>query len=80
MNCRLNFVHIRIKIEIMTTLQEIEAAIQSLPESDLIRFQQWFYAFEDKVWERKLHTNSAPLKHLADQALRDFHDGKCTEL
>lgn len=64
----------------MTTLKDIEAAIQSLPESDLIRFQQWFYAFEDQVWERKLQTNPVPLKNLADQALRDFRDGKCTEL
>ncbi|MBN2375747.1 MAG: hypothetical protein JXD22_05075 [Sedimentisphaerales bacterium] len=64
----------------MTTLRDIEAAIQSLPESELARFQQWFYAFEDDLWERKLQTNPVPLKNLAEQALQDFRDGKCTEL
>lgn len=64
----------------MTTLQDIEAAIQALPENDLARFQQWFYAFEDQAWERKLQNNSSVLKSLADQALQDFHNGKCSEL
>ena len=64
--------------ESMTKLNDIEAAIQSLPESDLVRFQQWFYAFEDQVWERKLRDNPTLLKKLANQALQDFRDGKCS--
>ncbi len=66
----------------MTTVQEIEEAVAHLPDQDLGKFRSWFDGFDAKAWDRQLERDaqSGKLDGLADQALRDLADGRCTEL
>lgn len=64
----------------MTTLQEIERAIESLPADQLSELAEWFYGFEDRIWQQKLTSGESKLNALADQALEDHRQGKSTEL
>ena len=38
----------------MTRVEEIEAAVASLSRDDFSRFTEWFYGFEDRLWEEKV--------------------------
>jgi hypothetical protein len=66
----------------MTTVQEIEKAVKSLPMPELYKFREWFEKFDAETWDRQfekdIHTGK--LNHLADQALKDHKEGRCTEL
>lgn len=66
----------------MTTVQEIEAAVARLPGSELDRFREWFIKFDTAEWDRKFEEDarSGKLDYLADQALDDLAQGRCSEL
>ena len=66
----------------MTTVQEIENAVAHLPDPDLGRFRAWFAQFDAKAWDREFEEDarSGKLDSLADQALRDLAQGRCSEL
>lgn len=67
---------------IMTTIQEIENALESLPKEKLVEFRNWYSQFDDDRWdeqfEQDVHTGK--LDKLAEEALRDFDSKRCTEL
>jgi hypothetical protein len=64
----------------MSTVQDIEEAIQELPEKDLVALRAWFAEFDAGTWDRQFEQDAAGgrLDALADEALRDLHDGRCT--
>lgn len=66
----------------MSTVQEVEDAVRSLPPGDFAVFRDWFAEFEAEVWDRQLEEDAAAgrLDALADEALADLRDGRCTEL
>ena len=66
----------------MSTIQEIEAAVQKLPSRDLAVFRAWFEAFDAAGWDRDLAGDIAAgrLDPLADEALRDLRDGRGKDL
>ena len=66
----------------MSTIQEIEDAIRQLPEDDLAAFRAWFAEFDAAAWDRQFERDVAEgrLDALADEALRDAREGRCTEL
>jgi hypothetical protein len=66
----------------MTTVQEIEKAVAHLPEPELDKFREWFEKFDADLWDRQLEKDvqSGKLDGLADQALKDLEEGRCTEL
>ena len=66
----------------MTTIQEIEKAIQKLPPQDLKEFRDWFDAFEANQWDSQfeLDVNSGKLDNFAEQAISEFDNGKCSKL
>jgi hypothetical protein len=66
----------------MSMVQEVEQAVSRLSPEDLARFRQWFERFDAKVWDKQFEhdASSGGLDRLADQAIADFHAGKCTEL
>jgi hypothetical protein len=66
----------------MTKIQEIENAVSQLPESDLDKFRSWFDEFDSKVWDRQFadDVHSGRLDSLADQALRNLKNGRCSPL
>jgi uncharacterized protein YfaT (DUF1175 family) len=66
----------------MSTTEEIESAVSGLPPEELGRFRAWFERFDAESWDRQWEQDAAAgrLDHLAEQAIRDFCQGRCTEL
>jgi hypothetical protein len=66
----------------MSTVQEIEHAVRQLSPEDLAVFRAWFAEFDAAVWDRQFEEDVATgrLDALADEALRDLREGRCTDL
>ena len=66
----------------MTTVQEIENAVAHLPDPDLGMFRAWFAEFDANAWDREFEgdARSGKLDRLADNALEDLSQGRCSEL
>lgn len=66
----------------MSTVQEIQEAVSQLPTEDLAAFRQWFAEFDAALWDRQLEADVAAgrLDQLAEEALRDLREGRCTDL
>jgi hypothetical protein len=66
----------------VSTIEEIEQAVQQLPPEQLAAFRAWFAEFEAAAWDRQIENDvsAGRLDALAHEALRDLHDGNCTDL
>lgn len=66
----------------MQTVKEIETAIQQLSDDQLRRFRSWFENFEAARWDRQFEEDVAAgrLDSLAEKALKDLREGRCTDL
>jgi hypothetical protein len=66
----------------MQMVQEIQLAVSQLSLEELARFREWFDEFEARVWDKQFEADakSGKLDKFADQAIADFHAGKCEEL
>jgi len=66
----------------MTTVYEIETAVAHLPQQGLTEFRAWFDAFDAKNWDDQIQTDavSGKLDALANEALRDFSEGRSRSL
>ena len=66
----------------MSTVHDIEDAVRRLPPHDLAAFRAWFAEFDAEAWDRQLEADVAAgrLDALAEEALRDLREGRCTEL
>lgn len=66
----------------MSTVSEIEAAVQRLSPNDLEAFRAWFAEFDASQWDRQIEQDVAAgrLDALADEALRDLDVGRCKNL
>ena len=66
----------------MSTIEEIEQAVQDLSPEQLAAFRAWFAAFDAAIWDRKIEADAAAgrLDALAREALDDLHQGRCTDL
>lgn len=66
----------------MSTVHEIEDAVRRLDPNDLAAFRAWFAEFDAEVWDRQFDEDVAAgrLDALAEEALRDLREGRCTDL
>lgn len=66
----------------MGTVKEIEEAIRRLAPADLEAFRAWFAEFDAEAWDRQLEADVAAgrLDRLAEEALADLRQGRCTDL
>jgi len=66
----------------MSTIQEIEDAIRKLPDEELATLRAWFAEFDAASWDRQFEQDVAAgrLDALADEALVDLREGRCTDL
>jgi DNA phosphorothioation-dependent restriction protein DptG len=66
----------------MSTIQEIEKAISQLSESDRAKLRDWFENLDQDEWDRQIAADEATgrLNSLADEALKDLREGRCTDL
>jgi hypothetical protein len=69
-------------IGLMSTLEEIEAAVQQLPPAKRAEFRAWFQSFDATDWDQQMEDDitSGSLDWLADEAMSDSQAGRCSEL
>lgn len=66
----------------MSTVRDIENAVEHLPEDQLREFRTWFERYDSEKWDAELEKDvrSGKLDGLAGEALSDFDCGKCSDL
>jgi hypothetical protein len=66
----------------MSTIEQAESSVSQLSAAELRQFRAWFEAFDAELWDQQFtdDATSGRLDGLADQAIRDFKAGRCTEL
>ncbi len=66
----------------MSAVQEIEDAVRRLSADELAAFRAWFTEFDATQWDRQFEEDvaSGRLDRLAEEALRDLREGRCTDL
>ena len=66
----------------MSTATEIERAIERLPPEELAQFRAWFAEFDGAQWDRQFEqdVSAGRLDALADEAVSDLRQGRCTDL
>lgn len=66
----------------MSTIKEIEAAVSKLSPQELSTFRTWFAEFDAEAWDKQLaqDVTAGRLDALADEAVRDLREGRCTDL
>jgi hypothetical protein len=64
------------------SVQDLEAAVSSLPREDLSAFHQWFEEFIADAWDQQIEDDikAGRLDHLVAEADREFEAGRCTPL
>jgi hypothetical protein len=70
------------KIGFMSTLEEIEAAVQLLPPAKRAEFRAWFFSFDASDWDQQMEDDmtTGRLDWLANEAISDSLSGRCSEL
>jgi hypothetical protein len=65
----------------MSTVHEIEEAIQKLSPDQQAVLRAWFAEFDATEWDRQIEADVAAgrLKWLADEARADLRAGRCTD-
>jgi hypothetical protein len=66
----------------MSTLEQIEAAILTLPLDEFQRLRQWFSDVNYELWDDQLEQDVAngKLDALAEEAIAEFKAGYCREI
>jgi hypothetical protein len=66
----------------VTTVQEIENAVAHLPDPDPGTFRAWVAEFDANAWDGEFEEDarSGKLDRLADKALENLSQGRCSEL
>jgi hypothetical protein len=66
----------------MGSIQEIQRAISHLSPEELAAFRAWFIEFDARLWDQQFEGDVAAgrLDKLAEEALQEFRERRCTEL
>lgn len=66
----------------MSTVSEIENAVQNLSPQDMRTFREWFLDHDAVTWDKQFaeDVSTGRLDALADEALKDLREGRCKEL
>lgn len=66
----------------MITLQEIEVAIQRLPESDIRQLSGWLQSYMEEMWDRQIESDleSGKLDHIIARAEADISANRVKNL
>jgi hypothetical protein len=66
----------------MTTVEDIERAVEQLTHDKLAKFRAWFEQFDAAHFDRKVEQDArnGKLDGLAEEALREYRDGRTREL
>ena len=66
----------------MSTVKEIEEAISHLSEEEYQAFRAWFEEYENQQWDSqfKKDVESGRLDNMAQEALKEYDAGNCSDL
>ena len=66
----------------MTVISEVEVAVAKLSREYLSTFCDWFHVFDAEAWDKQFEDDVAAgrLDALAEEALLDLLEGRCTDL
>ncbi|MBC8245210.1 MAG: hypothetical protein H8E20_12535 [Verrucomicrobia bacterium] len=66
----------------MHAVEDIEKAIEQLPENKLQQFRAWYEKFDMEPWDKQIEedANSGKLDAITQAALADHKAGKSSEL
>jgi hypothetical protein len=65
----------------MLTLEQIEAAILTLPSKEFKRLRQWFFDLDYQRWDEQLQDIAdGKLEALAEEVIAEFKAGRCCEI
>ena len=66
---------------VVGTVKEIEEAVSNLRPDELAAFRAWFAEFDAAAWDQQIERDIAAgrLDRLADEALEDLRQGRCTD-
>lgn len=66
----------------MSTVEDIERAVERLSPEQLAAFRTWFAEYNAAGWDRQLEQDvaSGRLDQLADEALKDHREGRSSSL
>ena len=66
----------------MSTVLDIEQAIQHLSPDQLGELRQWFADYDAEAWDRQIEQDiqSGLLDELGEEALKDSREGRCKDL
>jgi len=66
----------------MSTVVEIEKALQTLPVEDAWKIADWLQDYLDEKWDRQIDGDIAAgrLEKLADKAMQDYQAGRIKPL
>jgi hypothetical protein len=66
----------------MSTLEEIERAVESLPPDKLAQFRTWFDQFEAALFDAKIarDAENGTLDRLVAESEQDFHEERYNEI
>ena len=66
----------------VSTVAEIESALQKLPVDDAWKVADWLQEYLDAKWDKQIDADisTGKLDKLADEALEDYHAGRVKPL
>jgi hypothetical protein len=66
----------------MSTLQQLETAVQDLSLADLAQFRKWFTEYDGEVWDQQIEADAlaGKLDQPAEVALREDVEGRTSDI
>ena len=66
----------------MTEMEELEYRVQNLAKGDFSKFREWFYHFENDLWDEQIRADfkAGKFDPLIEKARAEFSQGKVREL
>jgi hypothetical protein len=66
----------------MSEVEELEVRIRNLPSQELAKFRDWFYQFENELWDQQIKSDfkAGKFDKLVEKARAEFAQDKAREL
>ncbi|MBC7852332.1 MAG: hypothetical protein IAF94_02760 [Pirellulaceae bacterium] len=66
----------------MSEVQELQMRIRNLPSEDRALLREWFYEFDNELWDRQIQADfkAGKFTSLIDEARKEFAEGPVREL
>jgi hypothetical protein len=66
----------------MSQVEELQLRIRDLPGEDFSKLREWFFQFEDELWDQQIGADfrAGKFNKLIEKARMEFAQGKAREL